>query len=73
MDIETITRQDAEIIDLRRDNGLLQSELNSVKEDNTNLRATVRRLERRLVKLEDISPQLEELLRKRLEEADDHH
>lgn len=55
MDVETIQRQSAEILELRKMLAAANDE--------------IRRLKLRMTKLEDISPELEELLRQRLEEA----
>ena len=70
MDVETIERQSQEIAELRRRNSHLEQHIERLETDNDNLRRNLRTVERRLAKLEDISPALEALLRQRLEEAD---
>lgn len=56
-DTETIRRQDEEIAELRNDNDRLRRELAQVK--------------RRLRRLEDISPDIERILREHIEDYDD--
>jgi DNA repair exonuclease SbcCD ATPase subunit len=57
-DVETIDRQDAELMRLREENSRLRTELASVK--------------RRLTKIEGLIPDVERLLHDRINESDDH-